>query len=132
MDHLNDYIKKNSQYAPNRTIKSKNISSNGKREDIPVIHRIETLKNLYENYEHKDKLCFTTFYNKMAKNIKKPQRLSDRCEYCLARKFLEIKIKKLSEKYDFKWIEHSNLNAYNFKNFLKNEFKRYLLFKIFV
>jgi hypothetical protein len=80
-----------------------------------VVTRTDTIRHLYENFDLKDKLCFTSFYNKLEKNVKKPRRLTDICEYCLVGKSLEKKIKKSTNTLKLTWIENSNSSSFELR-----------------
>jgi hypothetical protein len=110
IESIKQHMNKFSNAASNRTIKSKWKNSFGKRENIPVRHRILTLKESYNRYPYKNEISFSSYYYYMENTFKKPQRLSDLCEYCeLARK-LSFEIKK--EARNTGYCESSNVEDY--------------------
>lgn len=69
--------------------------------DIPVRYRHSTLKEAFLSFPFKDELSFATFYKYFDKNIKKPHRKSDLCEYCEYGRELTIQIREQAAKNDY-------------------------------
>ncbi len=87
--NINCHMKKQSEIAANRYLIK--LKKNAR-------YRVGTYKSAYNSYPLREKICFSTFRNKICKSFKKPYRLSDLCDICengKVREFIDFLVKKI-------------------------------------